>query len=151
MFKSQFKEGLGNKTISASPLIIPLPDDDEAAFTLLCNVLHFRMSDATQVPDLDLLLRLSVACDKWNFTNAMTPSAELWLQGVNQSTPSANLNRMLLVAFVLDAPLAFRKISWEILVRQPGPFVALPGLVNHDLIPNGLLCMSRSLLERHYR
>jgi len=150
MFKSRFKEGLGNKTTTVGPVTIPLPEDDEAAFKLLCSVLHFRLSDPTHTPDLDLLLSLFISCDKGDFTNAVIPSAELWLQDVNQSTPSANLNKMLLVAFVLDPPHAFRKISWEILVRQFSPFVDLPRLIDHKLAHNSLLCMSRCPLEKHY-
>jgi hypothetical protein len=58
MFKSQFKESLSNKPALAIPVVIPLPDDDVAAFRLICCILHFRMSDATHIPDLDLLLSL---------------------------------------------------------------------------------------------
>jgi hypothetical protein len=44
MVKSQFKESLSNsKSTPANPLLIPLPDEDEEAFTILCSVIHYQM------------------------------------------------------------------------------------------------------------
>jgi hypothetical protein len=71
----------------------------------------------------------------------MVPLAELWLGRVNRLTPSEDLNRMLLLAYIFDTPRAFGTISWETLVRQPGPFADQPGLFSHDLVLNSLLRM----------
>jgi hypothetical protein len=147
MFRSQFKESLrSNEATATRPLLIPLPEEDEEAFTILCNIIHYQMGGVPRTPSPDCLVNLAVACDKWDFTKAITHSAEFWLQEANSSV-AKDLNKYLFVAYVLDAPCAFLRISWEIINCQTGPFTCLPGLTDHDLIPKSMLCESRGLLE----
>jgi hypothetical protein len=142
MFKSKFREGQSLSNANSTGLVvIPLTDEDEDAFTLLCNILHFRMSVIAQTPSLSCLLNLATICDKWDFTEAITPITEQWLRDtdLSEEASSETLHKLLLVAYVLDAPVAFSKISWEVVVRHVGPFTNLPAIIDHDLIPNGLL------------
>jgi hypothetical protein len=139
MLASQFKEGLGSSSSSGAPRRIPLPDEDVEAFTLLCNVIHFRMNLVPRKPTVTCLENLAVICDKWDFTSAIAASSELWLQNWIKSADDPDLTKLLFAAYVLDAPHAFSRISWKILVAQVGPFVNLQGLAEHELVPYSLL------------
>jgi hypothetical protein len=109
MFKSQFQESLNNKSTTGPPVLIPLPDENQEAFTILSNVLHYRISDASRNPTLACVENIGVICDKWNFTKAISSSAELWMQQFpffSWTPTTGGLDRGLLAAYV-DAPLAF--------------------------------------------
>lgn len=150
MFKSQFVEGLNNQSTSASPVVIPLPDEDEKAFTVLCNALHYRLGPAWPSLSAACLENIAVICNKWDFVNAISPSAEVWLFNIDYSELQ-DLPRYLIVAYLLDAPCAFGMISWEILVHHVGFSVGLPGGTLDDLIPINLLgmlnCQETSLIS----
>jgi hypothetical protein len=144
MFRSRFKEGLGNHSMAESTYVIPLPEDDAEAFTLLCNVIHFRFDDIPRKPDLTCLEHLAFICDKYDCRRALTAQCALWLNIWIESRTALDWKKLLLVAYVLNVSDAFSRISWEILQAQVGPFVSLPGLTGHELVPHNLLGMSRS-------
>lgn len=144
MFRSRFKENISdNKATSASPLCIPLPEEDEEALVILCEVLHFHIDKVPQALSLACLSNIAAICDKWDFTKAIALAATLWLQDIDWSKAN-DLNEYLLVAYLLDIPPAFSRISWEIIIRQAGQFVDLPGLNSNVRIPDNLLCMLKN-------
>jgi hypothetical protein len=138
MFKSQFAEGLNNHPTSANSVVIPLPDEDEEAFTVICNALHYRMGST--IPNLSTacLENIAVICDKWDFVNAISPSAEIWLFNINYKE-CQDLPRYLIAAYLLDAPCAFGMISWDILMNQVGTPDGLHCGKLDDFIPINLL------------
>ena len=138
MFKSQFVEGLNNHQKSASPVVIPLPDDDEEAFTVICNAIHFRMGSAILNLSIACLENIAVVCNKWDFVNAISPSAEVWLFDIDYNQLQ-DLPRYLIAAYLLDAPCAFGMISWSILMGQVGIPNGLPVGMLDDFIPTNLL------------
>jgi len=142
MLTSQFKEGLSSSSSSGTLHRTPLPDEDVEAFTLLCNVIHFRKDLVPRKPTVTCLENLAIICDKWDFTSAIAASSELWLQNWIRSTGNRDLSKLLFVAYVLDTPDAFSRISWEILIAQVGLFVNLSGLSEHELMPYSLPGMS---------
>ncbi len=144
MLASQFKEGLSGNHSSDAPHVITLPDEDLESFTLLCNVIHFRMDQVPRKPTITCLENLAVICDKWDFTGAIAASSELWLQSLIGTTDDRDFSRLLFVAYILDAPDAFSRISWAMLVAQVGQFAQLAGLREQELIPYNLLGMSKS-------
>ena len=91
MLISQFKEGVGGNNPSGACRIIPLPDEDLEAFTLLCNVIHFRMDLVPRKPTIASLEKLAVISDKWDFTSAIAASSELWLQNLVRETSGPDL------------------------------------------------------------
>ena len=140
MFNSRFKEGLSNHPSSGKRLI-PLPDDNAEAFTILCNAIHYRTDQVPKEPALVCLEDLAIICDKYDCTSALWPWSTIWLHAGIESYPASDHNKLLFAAFVLDIPTAFSRISWEILLAQVGPFVNLPGLTDHDLFTYNILGM----------
>ena len=149
MLNSQLKEGIGNRSTSGHPFLIPLPEDDAEALTLLCNAIHHR--GIPRNPSLACLKSLAVVCDKYDCVSVFTAWGELWLRTHIESTVARKptnpriLNDLLLVAYVLDLPDAFERVSWEILKAQAGAFVNLPGVTDHELVHHNLLGKSRGL------
>jgi hypothetical protein len=143
MLSSQLKEGVGNRSTSGHPFLIPLPEDDAEALTLLCNAIHHR--GIPRNPSLACLKSLAIVCDKYDCVSVFAAWGELWLRTHIESTGAKNLNDLLFVAYVLDLPDAFQRISWEILKAQAGTFVNLPGLAGHELVHHNLLGMPRRL------
>jgi hypothetical protein len=140
MFASRFKEGLSNHSIPECPHVIHLPEDDAEAFTILCNVLHFRVDEIPRQPDLICLQNIANICDKYDCCSALAAQCTVWLYTwiESQSSP-VDWKGLLFVAYVLDASDPFSRISWEILKAQVGPFVSLPGLTDHELVHGNLL------------
>jgi hypothetical protein len=145
MLSSQFKEGVGNHSPPEHHFLIPLPEDNADALVLFCNVIHHRMHDVPRNPSLTCLKSLAVLCDKYDCAGVFAAWGELWLGTHIESATAENLNDLLFVAYVLDLPEAFKRISWEILKEQSGPFVSLPGLTDHELVHHNLLGMPRRL------
>ncbi len=139
MFKPQFKEGIQFHLAAGEPLTVPLPEDDAKAFILLCKVVHHRSDEIPAEPDISCLENLACICDKYHCTRAIVNSCVLWLQKLIKVAPPEGLNRLLLVAYILDLPEFFSTISWEILLLQAGPFVSLPILADHPLVRHDLL------------
>lgn len=70
MFKSHFAEGK-RLQCDLAPTRLPLPDDDGAALTPICQVVHFRAGEAPPSLTADDLVRIGVVCDKYDFTEAL--------------------------------------------------------------------------------
>ncbi|OAL20982.1 hypothetical protein AYO22_08402 [Fonsecaea multimorphosa] len=138
MLSSGFKEGTPQST-DDSPRVIPLPEDDLEAFKLVCRVIHFQLDQIPQELKIDSLEKLALVCDKYQCTVAMRHCAALWLQSLSDTYLAVELNRQLLVAYLLDLPTAFSDISWRLMQAQAGPFEALPGLTDHPTVPCSLL------------
>jgi len=138
MFKPLFKEGKAHM-ISETPSTITLPEDDAKAFALFCNLVHHRSDKIPRKPDLACLEQLAFICDKYNCAATISHSVILWLQRHLELALPEDLNKLLFVAYILDLPESFSRISWEILVRKTGAFVDLPGLTDHPLVRHDLL------------
>jgi hypothetical protein len=141
MFNSRMKEGINNRPPSLTPYPLPLPEDDPEAMTLLCNIIHHRVVDIPRNPSLTCLKKLAVLCNKYDCLSICSAWGELWLAARMEPSLANEFNELLCVAYILDIPEAFSRISWKILEAQRGSFVSLPGLTDHELIPSHLLGM----------
>lgn len=141
MFKPQFKEGIQSHSSSNGPSKIPLPEDDAKAFTLLCNVIHYRVEEIPGKPDIPCIENLAIICNKYGCIRALAHSGALWLRALSKDAPYKDLSKLLLVAYILDLPDMFSRISWEVMQLQAGPFIDVPGLAGHPLVPHNLLSM----------
>jgi hypothetical protein len=153
MFRSQFKEGLTrNQSSSGSLPIIPLPEDNEEAFKIICMAFHHRHTNQTsECLSAECLTNIATISDKWDFTTAMAHSAEFWLQRVNTSL-SEDLIQYLLVAYILDAPHAFARLSWLVILNQAGPYSDQTGLSENYITLKsilGIFSTSQSLRMKH--
>ena len=71
----------------------------------------------------------------------------MWLNPWIESHPSGDLNKLLLVAFMLNNPYAFSRFSWEIISVHVGQFMDLPGVSDHPLVRCDILGKSNKPLE----
>ena len=139
MLKGPFKEGIKPKLTSNEPSAISLPGDDADAFILLCNIVHFRSEVIPQKLDISCLEKITIICDKYQCTGAVTSYSILWIQSLIRAASSKDLNKLLLVCYTLNLSESFSVISWEILLQHPGSFADLPGLTDHPLVRHDLL------------
>ncbi|MCJ1388417.1 hypothetical protein MMC18_001264 [Xylographa bjoerkii] len=139
MLNSSFKESLHNQPADKIP-IVPLPEDDAEAFTILCKVLHYRMDDFPRVLTPNCLVNIAIIADKYNFVAAITLPSTLWLHSAiaNYTFAAncrfANLKKIMLAAYVLDIPDAFSETSWKLLFKHIGPHFDMPGITDHELV-----------------
>ncbi|MCJ1239782.1 hypothetical protein MMC14_007780, partial [Varicellaria rhodocarpa] len=133
IFNSRFKESLSNRP-AFEKQSIPLPNDDLEAFTILCNILHHRTFEVPKELAIDRLENLGVICDKYDCTRVFEIWSTMWLNPWIESHPSGDLNKLLLVAFMLNNPYAFSRFSWEIISVHVGQFMDLPGVSDHPLV-----------------
>ena len=133
MLQSGFKESVGAGITPATPTI-PLPEDDSQAFTLLARVIHHQLDHVPLELDIISLEKLACLCDKYGCTIAMVFCGTLWLERCTRVAQGVELNRLLLVSYLLDLPDLFSDISWKILQAQKGPVDSLPGLTDHPLV-----------------
>ncbi|KIW82528.1 hypothetical protein Z517_05555 [Fonsecaea pedrosoi CBS 271.37] len=138
MLRPGFREGTVRNT-EDNLRVVPLPDDDLDAFKLVCRVIHFQLDQIPQELEIDSLEKLALVCDKYQCTVALRHCAALWLQSLSDTYVAAQLNRQLLVAYLLDLPTAFSDISWRLMQSQAGQFDVLPGLTDHPTVPSSLL------------
>src|SRR5947207_6521081 len=122
MFNSQFNEGISNRSTSGNPSLISLSEDDAEALTLLCKVIHHQMDDVPRNPSLTCLKNLAIICDKYDCISIFAAWGELWIKPHIELPAAKDFNELMFVAYVLDLPGAFSRISWEILEAQVGPF-----------------------------
>lgn len=120
--------------------VIPLPDDDEQIFTIICRIAHHRMDHIPNTLTPKALAKFAEICNKYDCVRSFTHSSFRWLQCDVESYPSYELNNLLFAAYILNDSDAFAKISLKILFVQVGPFKELSGFTDHDLVPrNDLL------------
>lgn len=138
MFGSKFSEGLSIHAASKKARIC-LPDDDGDAFTIICNVVHYRVTEVPEALPLSCLENVAIICDKYDMTRSLMSWSRIWLRAGIESSAPEDFNKLLLIAYILDIPETFSKLSWEIIIRQAGSSVELPELVSHDLVRHNVL------------
>ncbi|KAF2491816.1 hypothetical protein BU16DRAFT_443687, partial [Lophium mytilinum] len=109
MFTHGFSEGEG--LTSKSPRLIPLPDDDPPAMTLLCHILHFRTSSIPMERDVAALAELAILCDKYDCAGPVKPWSLLWTSEWLPHAGSEGFEKLLFVTYGLDLPEAFAKVT----------------------------------------
>ena len=146
---------------SSNPHILPLPEDDLATTIYFCNVFHLRRAtiptsviskDANRADDdsqdfgsedvdgedaeIACLYKLAVFYDKYKCTAALDSQVEVLLAQLGRSLRIDKLDKLLLIAFILDAPMAFSVISWKLLAAEKEPATKLPIFMDHPAMKN---------------
>lgn len=115
--------------------VIPLPDDDEQVFTIICRIAHHQMDNIPNTLTPKVLAKFAEICHKYDCVRSFTHSSFRWLQCDVEAYPSYELNNLLFAAYILNDSDAFAKFSSKILFVQVGPFRELSGFTDHDLVP----------------
>ncbi|TKA65725.1 hypothetical protein B0A55_12140 [Friedmanniomyces simplex] len=126
MFHSGFKEDIGS-----SPCLplrsIPLRDDDEEALRTILYAIHYRGEKMAGNPSVQLLSKIGVLCDKYDFAQALAPWSTRWIDYAMTAAQGRDLESLLLTSYTLDAADMFWKISSKIANQQSGGFGDSPG------------------------
>ena len=137
MFNGRFRESQRNLDGSFAP--VKLLDDDPAAMTLLCNILHFKSADLPEVPDLELFAALAVVGDKYDCFKAIAFVSENWLRKQEALVSTEKLDILLYLAYVFDEAGCFARISARVAKEFKGNLELHKGL--KDLVTRELLSM----------
>lgn len=113
VFAAMFTHGFceGENLSSSSPRLIPLPDDDPAALTLLCKILHFRTVDIPTTLEVAALANLAILCDKYDCADCVRPWSMLWLPQWLPHAGDDGFGKLLFITYALDLPDAFSEVT----------------------------------------
>lgn len=71
MLNSKFKAGLSNDNGGLEKTPIYLPDEDMDAFTVVCNIIHYRVDEVPEDLPLSCLKNVAIICDKYDMTRSL--------------------------------------------------------------------------------
>ncbi|KAK3318917.1 hypothetical protein B0H66DRAFT_477650 [Apodospora peruviana] len=125
MFSSPMAEGEAFRAPdSPRPFPITLPEDDGGVFAILANVIHHRADAIPFLPSPATLVALAALVDKYACAPAAMPYGVLWVQRAVERRDDPEyaglLGRcnLLLFAYVLDLPVQFAGLSWDVLLMH---------------------------------
>ncbi|MCJ1377106.1 hypothetical protein MMC17_000197 [Xylographa soralifera] len=145
MFHSNFVEG--SKLQQGERCQVEL-DDDFEAMTTLCNILHHRNRNVPGTHSGSSLMQLAVITDKYDCLEAISHYSSLSFTNLLKSKFLENeIGPLLFAALVFDEPIAFQKISRELVYASRGINISevfgsvLLGVDNttRALLPQGLI------------
>lgn len=133
MFKTDFQEGssLASKDQCTT---VPLPEDDTNATVLFCKAVHHQLDRDSAIPTACCLENLAFFCDKYQCAKAVTYHGTVWIQDLMEKSGLEDLYRLLVLAYVLDTPVPFSRVSWELIQRHSGSFRSLMVASSHPFI-----------------
>ena len=123
MFSPRFREGSSLRTAensTAEPVIITLPEDDQAAMLSLCQLLHYQIDIMDIHPDLKMLLALATICDKYNCVCAVRCAAHIWLIPLVDSADPESLNDLLVTSYLFGCSELFTQVTYKLLKAWNG-------------------------------
>ncbi|MCJ1290939.1 hypothetical protein MMC34_002481 [Xylographa carneopallida] len=150
MFNSSFSECYQNHA-AGKILIVLLPQDDAEAFTIICKVIHHRTDEVSQKITVDCIVNIAMLCDKYKVVRAISPSSAAWFQAPLADIFVRSDFKLLDAAFVLDAPYAFSRISWDIIMSHTGLYGNPVFLTKHGIFDGDLRGMCHQALQTRIR
>ena len=99
---------------------IELHDDDPAAITLICSILHYRYDSVPTQLEAEQLGQIAILCDKYECSKSLQPWSEKWLSS-SYGAQFSDLGHLLLATYMLNDPIHFADFSAE-LIRDVEPF-----------------------------
>ena len=140
MLKSRFKEGLANHQGPGQPSV-SLPEDNPEIMKTICWQIHHCNDVMPERMDPSLLLTLAEHCDKYDCVGALKSRPTLMMMGFEKiKTKQEDEQKLLVASYVFDRPASFSHSSFRIILSQVGPFIGLPGIEDHPLIPPNVIC-----------
>ena len=105
----------GNHIRRGDSPIIELHDDDPAAITLICNILHYRYDSVPTQLEAEQLRQIAILCDKYDCSKSFQPWTEKWLNS-SRGAQFSDLGHLLLAAYKLNDPVHFAYFSTRLIV-----------------------------------
>ena len=129
----------GQTSNGDAPKKISLPDDNAAAMTTICSVIHHRNDLAPEVSALGGLDDIALAADKYDCVLALKYAMFQWLDYKEPSTfPS--LGRLLIAAYVFNNSDAFRRITRRLITESSQSYLLLMDTRFSEIIPWSIYC-----------
>jgi hypothetical protein len=94
--------------------VIELHDDDPAAITLICNILHYRYDSVPTQLEAEQLGQIAILCDKYDCSKSFQPWSEKWLSS-SYGAQFSDLGHFLLATYKLNDPVHFADFSAELI------------------------------------
>ena len=99
--------------------VVELHDDDPAAITLICNILHYRYDSVPTHLEAEQLGQIAILCDKYDCSKPLQLWCEKWLNS-SCGAQFSDLGHLLLATYKLNDPVHFAGFSAE-LIRDVVP------------------------------
>ena len=113
MLSRKFKEGV---TLQKEGVLeVPLPDNDPEAVLILLNVIHGRVWDVPRQIDLQMLTKIAIEVDKYEFHESVELFSEIWIENLQATLPTSFTNDTipwLCISFVFGREVEFRKMTY---------------------------------------
>ncbi|KAI4128276.1 MAG: hypothetical protein LQ347_004248 [Umbilicaria vellea] len=138
MFGPHFQEGQRIKAIPEDKVTIPLPDDDPEAASLACRILHNKIDNTLENPNLKLVAKLAIFGDKYDCVQSLRPSTQRWIQNLQSGISCAGYEDLLALSYQLDDPELFQKLTMNMALEHSGSFLTFLRDYGRDLLPVSL-------------
>lgn len=109
---------------SAAPKDVLLEDDDFDALLVICNLIHHRIGSVPDTLTPLKVFRIAVTADKYDCVPILKYVSKDWLK-VGDCKNFLDLARLMMAAYLLGNPTAFKENSAQLILRSTGSFVAL--------------------------
>jgi hypothetical protein len=103
---------------------IALPEDDADAMEIIFNVIHCRNDKVKKMLGPDELLRVAIACDKYDCVGSLEFAFQTWLSHIG-ATKSKDLWALAMAACVSQEQLAFAEATSALVFNHAGSFLDL--------------------------
>lgn len=138
MFGRHFQEGRRIKATPETMVTIPLPDDDPEAAGLACRILHNRIDNTLENPNLELLAKLATFGDKYDCVQSLRPSTQRWFQKLQSGIHRKGYHNLLVLSYRFDDPDLFQKLTMNMVLEHDGPFLRFILNYGQDILPDSL-------------
>ncbi|OAL46994.1 hypothetical protein IQ07DRAFT_647266 [Pyrenochaeta sp. DS3sAY3a] len=114
---------------------IAMPEDDAVGMFNLCCVIHSRNNLCMKDPTPSDLLAIATTADKFGCLEPMQFAANVWLSSmdpekIDRENPDIQgLAKLMAAAAMLDQPVAFQKITHQLMLHSNEPFDRLLGYI----------------------
>ena len=137
MFGPHFSEGQPSN--GNHPKKIPMPDDNAAAMTTICNVIHHRNDLLPDVLQPSELPEIALAADKYDCVLVLKYVMIQWLD-FKEPITFFDLGSLLIAAYVFDNSDAFRRVAQKLITGFPCAYHSLMQSKYGETIPLSIYC-----------
>jgi hypothetical protein len=122
MLGPHWKEGYDMRD-EDRPFELSLPDDNAAAFKIICPIIHYQNKNVPRALPVGDVLAVAVVADKYDCVNALKFASETWLR-ISGDEPD-NLMLLTAAAYLFRNAKAFKEITRALVLNYDGPYLAL--------------------------
>lgn len=145
MFDGRFAEG--QALTPTAPRVVPLPQDDAEATTIICKIIHTQVADLSLAITPTQLADIAVVCHKYDCVDAVKAWGIIWIAALIRDTSAAGYEKLLFATYLLDLAPEFKSVSRSFIVNCAEPLSISAMMNGYDFLPVRLL--ERIVKEQH--